>query len=424
MNDEQKLSGNNVDRTKPVRTKHQMAPRSNSQQHISEDTKRTSDETFIEKPIERSDRSLNSYGIKRVDTEQFRYTENVSHKCDTEPRQEKENTAFRLRIISDDCDNQPFNVDIEQPRDKFVSASRREDIAQRSIHSDDESGCNKYKPRNIAAEKPVVRNFQRQLSNESRDSNRKSRGKPGRRTDNNNDNKMPLNCREEIQISSAKINMLIINKFQAKTNSQTVDVEFKEGEGKVIMKGNSEEDIREAKLKMHECLEQLVYVSEAFPRQKCEFLAREESRRCIRTRSIKQKIKAAFDIDVSKSVVRSYAFSKDEAEKGLQFLKDEIIVSKVNLRPGQEQVVSSNEWTLFVQGLDTKFTTIYVDESSKDVVIESFMEMRPKDIFKKVVQYLKQNVPKKISEVILESAKARCFRSCFEDSLRRNVQLV
>jgi hypothetical protein len=380
---------------------------------------------------ERSPTPKRSVSSDWINTDQRNYDDNMTSSYDGEStsiRTQTPNTAFRLRIISDDGEDQSPYVP-NKPREQYVpindTKQNMQPPSQFSQDTQDEISCSNKRTVNIAAVKPVVRNVSRQLSDEGNESNRKPGGKYGRkaRASNHNDNRMPLTFQEEIQLSSAKINMLIIFKFQSKTQSETVDVIFKENEGKVIIKGHSKDDIRQAKLKMYECLDQVVCAKEILPRMKCKFLARDECRKCIRSRCIKQKIKAAFSFDVGNTVLLSFAFSADEAEKGLQFIKDEITVTNVQLRQGQDTLVVGDNWERFIREFDTGLSTIYIDDTSKNIIcIESIIEAKSKDIFKKIVKYLKQNVPMKTSDVIIETAKARCFKSCFEDSLRRLVE--
>ncbi|XP_045203465.2 uncharacterized protein LOC123556644 isoform X2 [Mercenaria mercenaria] len=364
-----------------------------------------------------------------VSTEQTNYDSNPIHeriKLKSAGHETSDND-FKLKIISDDTADQEVETPINRP-DRVALPNPQEYDTRRSTawHDQDKDrnyGVSNVQTPNVAAVKPVVRNVQRQVSNDSEDGSSRAKNGRRKRTSKVNEKQRSLCCEAEIRLSPVKIIMLIIFRFQKKTQTDTLKVIFKEKEGKLILNGSSDEDITDAKLKVHECVEQIVCCTESLSRMKCMFLSRQACRDCLRARCIKQKVRAAFEVDESKSILKSHAFSVEDAEKGLQLVKDEIFVSRIQLRPGQEQFLNDEDWNRMIEVLDSGLTTIYLDESAnKMVLIESFVDTKAKDANRKIIEYLKQHVPKKTGEVVLEEAKAKCFKSCFEEKLRRNVE--
>lgn len=338
-------------------------------------------------------------------------------------------SEFKLKIFSDD----PIDTDILDPNHGQSSA---ETVAQYSLVDTSkpppmlkavEYNVRNKSNRNVANGKPNPRNMQRQTSSDRGAGNKRTRRPRHNRTpmgeDKNADKQGTLNCEEEVSVSPTKIVCLIMFRFQMKYQTDNTKVIFKERDGKVIIRGLADEDIKQARLNLLECLDRIVCKTERLSNMKSRFLSREHCRKCLRTRCIEKKVRANFEVDDSKRILHSYAFSAADAERGLQFVGEEIMVIKIQLREGQEQLLDGDTWKTLIESLDNDLTTVYLEEANRTIlVIESFIEAKAKEAESKVIQHFKQHVPKTASNVTLESAKAMCFQKCFADELRRDIE--
>lgn len=336
-----------------------------------------------------------------------------SHLYDREPSNTK--TDFRLKIISDDPSDDEMESNLKavvKTQSSFV------DIDGEHLRSE------AYQSKNIAEVKPIVKNYERQASRESDDTKSKKRKPKGKGKNSGDGDHQVMNCEGELPLKPVEIVMLIMFRFQSKHHKEKFNVNFREKESKVIIRGCTDNDVKQAKLKILECLNNVVPVSEPLSLSRCRLLAREICQKCLRSRCIDKKVRAAFEVDDARKCIRAHGFTTEDAERGLEFAKEEITMKKIQLRPGQEQFLNDEAWTSMIESIDRGLTAVFREESTMDILIESLNETKAKEALSKILQYLKQHVPKKSAEVVLETAKARCFLGSFEKSLRRDVEYV
>lgn len=219
-----------------------------------------------------------------------------------------------------------------------------------------------------------------------------------------------------VTLPKTNIVLLKINGFIRKCGN--CKVALIEKQGRVEFDGDLE-SIRQAKIKMYETLQNVEETTKVLPKHLVQYIDRSQG--YLRAQLTKRKIGAALKIDVSQSTVKCLAFTTKQAERGLDIVTKELSSKQIKIREGQSQYFESSDWIDILKGLEKQVqVTVAKEDGVVDIV--AYNEDSANMAYRKIIQYLKESIPKDKTEIELKGATARCFRRYFLHELQQTIR--
>ncbi|XP_045203463.2 uncharacterized protein LOC123556643 [Mercenaria mercenaria] len=270
----------------------------------------------------------------------------------------------------------------------------------------------------VAAIKPVVRTESVDRENQ----NNMEDGQPS--SERRNIRHCDREFKDEIALPCIKIDLLVLGRFNAKHETENTQISYNRNEKKVIFKTRSFDELKVLKLKMYECLDRVVSDVKTLTEQRYQLLCRPNCLGNIQSKSEElENIRVLYQCDKNRKAIRCFAFTEREARKGIQLLEEEITQLKIHIKPSQLQCLSNTTWISLKKYLDVDLTSVFVAENGETIVVEGLIEQEATTAYHVIIRYLKDNMKVKQVSTILESSKARCFQTRFENKLRHKMQM-
>ena len=219
-----------------------------------------------------------------------------------------------------------------------------------------------------------------------------------------------------LEVSKTRIVLLKINGFTKRCGQ--CKVTLLEKQGQVHFEGD-DDSVKQGQIKMYETFNAVEEKTTTLPKHHIAYIS--ESHGYIRCQLTKRKIGVVINTDTVHCTLHSFAFSAEQAEQGLEFVTKELVSRPINIRDGQLQCFQGVDWDNILQSLQ-KYVQVTVLQDKNSVDIVAFDDKSVSKARHKIIEYLKESVPKAKTEVELKGASARCFSHCFLEDLKRKIR--